>query len=198
MPTPPYYERGIPGVRQIVADTYTRPSSATQYAASDIIGNSATAGSVTGITFANVSRVTGQGAGAKIMGVRCIITPASSNLVITACDFDLLLFRAGTDIPVATGGYPADNGALTITPAAMKELVGVVPFVNTAWRNGLSTLVAGAVGWQVVVPSVNSPLPVDLSDLASPDLIGVMHAKAAWNPGAVANAFDFTLYVDQD
>ena len=44
-----------------------------------------------------------------------VVTPASGNLVITALDFDLLLFRPNTNIPFADAGYPADNTALAVT-----------------------------------------------------------------------------------
>lgn len=207
MSVPAIYQRNLKdfafqSTKRVVADTYTRPSSATQYTAGDIVANSGTAASVVPITFNNVTRTAGSGAGARIVGARCIITPASSNLVITACDIDLLLFRPDTNIPFAAGSYPADNAALTLTAAMYKSLVAVIPFVNGAWRNQLGALTAGTVGCQLAVPSVINPAYADLSDFAVASnitkLYGLLQVKDAWNPGAVAQAIDLTLFVNQD
>lgn len=203
MATPPYYTRAVPAynfgaTKQVVASAYARPADNTAYTAGDIIGNSGTAASVIPITFANAARVTGAGATGRVKGARCVVTPTSGNVVITAFDFDLLLFRPATSIPFAAAGYPADNAALTLTTAMYKELIGVVPFVNGAWRNPLGALTASTVGFQEVTPNVMSPLPFDFSDLTSASIIAVMQAKAAWTPTGVINTFDFTLFVEQD
>lgn len=204
MATPPYYQRPGPGynfgsIKQCVASSYARPADNTAYTSGDIIGNSGTAASVIPITFANATRVTGAGASGRIRGARCVVTPASSNVVITAFDFDLLLFRPSTNIPFAAAGYPADNAALTLTAAMYKELIGIIPFVNGAWRSQLGALTAGTVAHQVALPATITPsLPFDLSDLTSASIIAVMQAKGAWTPTGIVNTFDFTLLVEQD
>lgn len=209
MPLPDYYGTANPtfdfGItKQLVASTYTRPSDATAYTAGDIIGNSLTAGQVTPITFANAARRTPDAAGAvkasgRIVSARCVVAPASSVVIIAAFDFDLLIFRPGTSIPLAAAGYPADNAALVLTAAAQKELICIIPFVATAWRSGAGSVSAGgATGRQKAVPSVVSPSRFDLSGLTSPNLVAVMQAKSAWTPGAVVNTFDFVLAVEND
>lgn len=204
----PYLQRNqtqfaFGSAKRVVAASYTNVGGAA-YTAGDLIGNSGTAGSVIPITFPSVTRTIGVGGSAKVKGAKCVVTPNTSNVVITNFDFDLLLFRPVANIPFATGSYPADNAALTLTAAKYKELVCVIPFVNGAWRNPLGALTASTVACQFAVPSVISPAVLDLSDFATTnalgdDLLGLMQAKAAWDPSAVgAHTFDFTLYLEQD
>lgn len=162
--------------------SFSRPADATAYAAGDIIANSATAGLVVPLTF-TADVPTG-----RITGCSCVVTPASSSLVITALDFDLLLFPAGLALPFADAGYPADNAAMAITAAAMRELVGVFTFSAAAWRNPAGALTAGASGYQAVAPAARAWYP-----LTKQALVGVVQAKGAWTPLAVVNQFDFAL-----
>lgn len=192
------------GVTRRVTATMTRPADATAYAAGDIIANSGTAASVVPITFDGAAR-TAKGSG-RLMGVRAVVAPASGSLVIANLAFDLLIFRPSTNIPFAAAGYPADNAALTVSAAAMRELVGVFKFSASGWRSGAgSKTVAGAAGYQAVgvgdaaaTDVIARPYaPFDLSNLTSTDdLLGLIQAQAAWNPGAVANQFDFVLDVE--
>jgi len=176
--------------------TMTKPSDATAYAAGDIIANSLTAASVVPLTFANALKsLTGSG---RLMGARCVVTPASGNLVITNFAFDLLVFRPGTNIPFAAAGFPADNAAMAVSAAAMRELITVFQFVAGAWRNPAGGVAAGgASGWQAIGnPTGRTSAPFDLASLNANSLVGVLQAQAAWTPGAVAQQFDFVLDVE--
>lgn len=173
-----------------VTATFSRPADATAYASGDIIANSGTAGLVVPITFNLPVRSDG-----RITGCRAVVTPASSTLVVTALDFDLLLFRPTTDIPFVAGGFPADNAALAIPAAAYRELVGIFVFVNGAWRNESGALTAGVTGYQAVNCATRNKYPFSIPS-NTPRLIGVLQAKGAWTPGAVVNRFDFTLDIE--
>lgn len=165
--------------------TFSRPADNTAYASGDIIANSTTAASVVPLTFGM-----GVPRGALISAI-CVVTPASGNLVITALDFDLLLFRPNTGIPFAAGSYPADNAAMNITAAGFRDLVGVFNFSSSAWRNPAGTYTAGATGWQVSVSAIR-PL-IEFHTLDTNNLIGVVQAKGAWTPTGIVNQFDFVL-----
>lgn len=165
--------------------TFTRPASATAYTAGDAIANSGTGSAVTPLEF--LLDVTS----GLVISVDCIVTPASGNLVITNLDFDLLLFRPVTGVPFAAGSFPADNAAMDITATAYMDLVAVFNFNASNWRNPAGTLTAGATGRQVSVPAVESM--VEFDTLAQQKLIGVVQVKAGWDPGNVANRFDFIL-----
>lgn len=194
--------------RQIVASSYVAPAAAA-YASGDIIANSATAGSVTGISF-SVARMAGQtggtiGASGRISAARCVVSGGA--VPVTNFAFDLLLFRGKASIPVAAGGFPADNAAFNVTAAAMKELVATIPFVAAGWRNQAGANAAAGPVWQVASPLGalgGTALPLGaMFDLAELDgissLVGVMQAKAAWDASGVApETFDFTLFVDAD
>lgn len=171
--------------------TFSRPADNTAYQSGDAIANSTTGADVVPLTFTLPNSRQG-----KLLGARCVVTPASSNLVITALDFDLLIFRPATDIPFAAGSFTADNAQMSITAAAMRELVGVFSFVNTAWRNPLGALTAGVTGFQAVAPATRTSYPFNVGELGA-SLIGVVQAKAAWTPTGVVNRFDFELDCEQ-
>lgn len=179
----------------LVASTYSKPAAATQYSLGDIIGNSATAASVTPITFSSAARFA-NGSG-RTRRARCTLTAASGTIVYP--EFDLLVFRPVTSIPFADAGYPADNAVCDITAAAYKQLVAVFTFQDDAWRNQAGgTAAAGAVAWQAVNVGANIA-PFDLDGLADvTSLRAIMQAQNTWNPGNVAYAFDFSLDVEQD
>jgi len=178
-----------------VTATMTRPSDATQYAIGDMIANSQTAASVVPITFTVARAASGSG---RISGVRGVVTAASGTIVLPA--FDLLLFRPEANIPFAAAGYPADNAALAISSAAYIEAVGIFAFSATAWRNNAGgATAAGAVIYQAVpLASARPYAPFNLVTTAGSTLLGILQAQNTWNPGAVAQQFDFALDVDQD
>lgn len=170
--------------------TFSRPADNTAYASGDAIANSGTAASVVPLTFTLPNERQG-----ALRGARCVVTPASGNLVITALDFDLLLFRATGSIPFADGSFIADNAAMSITPAAFRELVGVFTFAAGAWRNPLGALTASTVGFQAVAPTARTRYLFNCGSV-TPALIGVVQAKGAWTPTGIINRFDFMLDCD--
>src|SRR6476620_12777440 len=106
------------GITPRVTATYARPADNTAYSIGDLIGNSGTANLVVPISF-TVARAAG-GSG-RLTGCRAVVSAASGTIVLPA--FDLLLFRPEASIPFAAAGYPADNAALNVSLAAMKEKV---------------------------------------------------------------------------
>lgn len=167
------------------------PADATTFAIGDHIANSMTGASVTPMTF-----TIGRGSG-RISGARVTVTAASGTIVLPA--FDLLIFRPVTSIPFAAGSYPANNAALNVSAAAMDELVAVIPFTASAWRNqaGGATAVGSAV-YQPGVPVTRPYAPFDLTGLATQTLVGIVQAQSAWAPGAVAQTLRFALDTDAD
>jgi hypothetical protein len=171
-----------------VTASFSRPNQNTAYAAGDIIANSITASAVVPLTFRNIPT------SGSLLGCSCVVTPASGNLIITALDFDLLLFRPTTSIPFAAAGYPADNTAMAITATSFRELVAVFRFAAGAWRNPAGALTAGVSGYQDV--NINSSRVLgsyDDSEFSSNTLIGVVQCLAAWTPTGIVNQFDFAL-----
>lgn len=178
-----------------VTATYTRAADATNYSVGDNIGNSVTAANVVPISF-TVARA--NGTSGRIKGARCTVTAASGTIVLPA--FDLLLFRAEANIPFAAGSYPADNGALNVSSAAMIQLLGVFSFSASAWRNQAGgTSAAGSAVWQAV-PLAGSRVDAtfNLASYNTQTILGLMQAQNTWSPGNVAQEFDFALDVSQD
>lgn len=188
-----------------IVQTMVRASNATQYSLGDLIGNSTTGASVVPILF-DMTRapvaIDAKRSG-RISGCRCTVTAASGTIVLPK--FNLYLFRPETNIPFTAGSYPADNAAFNIPAAAMEELVCAFEFLDTDWLNqaGGSTAVGTRI-WQAAplkpTPSGRSRAyaPFNLATLAGNNLIGLMQAQNTWNPGAIANTFDFALDVDLD
>lgn len=175
----------------VLTANFTRPADNTAYSAGDAIANSATLASVVPLTWKLPASTNGQ-----IIGCRAVVTPASGSLVITALDFDLLVFRPATDIPFAAGSFPADNTAMAFTAAAYRDLIATFSFVNSAWRGTSGALTAEALGTQAVAAAfANSCFSVGGLGAANAmtTLIGVVQARAAWTPLGVANRFDFAL-----
>lgn len=178
-----------------LAANFSRPNDNTAYSTGDIIANSLTGASVVPLSFTlpDSHRRTG-----RLTGARCVVTPASSSLVITALDFDLLVFRPQDNVPFAAANYPADNAALAITDVAFRELVGHFVFANGAWRNPAGALTAGVTGWQAVAPATRTVYPFSLNGLSGSSLVGVVQCKGAWTPTGIVNRFDFTLDLEQE
>lgn len=185
---------GVGGITPRVIATMSRPADNTAYAIGDIIANSGTAASVVPISF-TVARVAG-GSG-RVTGARCVVTAASGTIVLPA--FDLLLFRPEASIPFAAAGYPADNAALNVSSAAMKELVGVLPFSATSWRNQAGGVTAAGTQIYQTTALVSRPYaPFNLATTNLTTLLGLLQAQNTWTPTGIVNTFDFSLDVDQD
>ncbi len=190
--------------RIIVLDsTFSRPADVTAYAAGDEISSSASAGSVVRCTF----DLTGFTRG-KILDASVDITPAAGNLVITALNFDLLIFRT-PDAPAAVG----DNVTHPITGAQRRKQVGRFLFDDGGWQNPLGAYAASTSGYQIV--SAGNPVPIATPTLydtyehaatfdftgqtaAQRELTAVLQALAAWTPGAVVNTFGIRLTIDAE
>lgn len=185
----------VGGVTPRITASMSRPADNTAYSAGDLIGNSGTAASVVPITFSGAARISG-GSG-WMTGCRCVVTAASGTIVLPA--FDLMIFRPATNIPFAAAGYPADNAALNVSAAAMKELVAVFSFTATAWRNQAGGVTAaGDHIYQVVSPSGRDREMFNLASVSSADLVGLMQAQNTWTPTGIVNTFDFVLEIDGD
>jgi hypothetical protein len=173
-----------------LTDSFVRPASATQYTAGDEVSSHATAGSVVlpvftldGFNHGHVHRAS------------LTITPASGNLVITAADFDLILFKTD-DIIAAVG----DNAVLSITAANRQLAIARFRFANGAWMNPLGALTASTSGFQEVAPTLTTVQgnSFEFTQGETESITAVVQAIGAWNPTAVANTFGIELEIDVD
>jgi hypothetical protein len=181
-----------------LTSSFVRPASATQYTAGDEISSSATAGSVVRMTF-NLSGFTR----GRIIRAGLSIAPASGNVVITASNMNMLLFKTA-DAPAAVG----DNVTHPITGAQRALAVGNFLFDDGGWVNPLGAFAASTSAWQQVPDTMLVPYATpDLahsdganfdfagSPIGSRTLTAVMQVLAAWNPGNVANTFGAVIDV---
>ena len=167
------------------------PADATTFAIGDHIANSMTGALVTPMLF-SVGRASG-----RISGARATVRAASGTIVLPA--FDLLLFRPATNIPFAAGSFPANNAALNISGDAMDELVAVIPFSASLWRNQAGgATAAGSAVYQPGVPVLRPFAPFNFDGLATQNLVGIVQAQSAWAPGNVAQTLRFALDTDAD
>lgn len=179
--------------------TTTRPADATAYAAGDEISNSATAGSVVRPTF-DLSGFTN----GKITACELDIS-AASNIVTTASDFEVLIFRT-PDAPAAVG----DNVTQPISAATRALAVARFRFDDTGWTGPLGTVAAGTSQVQAVMPTMVQPLATNVLEypvpyfifsftgqtLAQREFTAVIRALAAWTPLAVVNTIGITLDIE--
>lgn len=181
--------------------TITRPADATAYAAGDEVSNSATAGSVVRAKFELGGFTYG-----KIMSADLDITPASGNVVTTAADFELLIFRT-FDVPAAVG----DNVTHPIAAADRAKAVAIFRFDDTGWVGPLGTVAAGTSQHQVVGYHVVQPLATPVLQALYPSgacfsfegnpnksFTAVLRAGAAWTPTGIANTIGITLGIEAE
>jgi len=183
--------------------TIVSPSQAGAYAAGDEVSNSATAGSVVLATFDVSAFKRG-----KILQAQMDLTPASSNAVTTAADFELLIWRT-IDVPAPVG----DNVTNPIAAATRALAVARFRFDDTGWMGPLGTVAAGTSQEQTVMPTVVQPLATNVLDAPVPyrqftldgmkldstrTLTATLRALAAWTPGAVVNTIGITLDIDAE
>lgn len=184
-----------------IRSTIARPADATAYAAGDEISNSATAGSVVRATF-NLAGFTQ----ARFVAAELDLTAASGNVVTTASDFDLLLFKTA-DVPAAVG----DNVTNPVTAAQRAAAVAGFRFDDTGWTGPLGTVAAGTSQFQAVTPTLVQPLAANVAQYPWPPgyifrflddeartLTAVLRALAAWTPTAIVNTFGITLDLEVD
>lgn len=179
--------------------TIARPADNTAYAAGDEISNHATAGSVIRPTF----NLAGFNRG-RILAAAIDLTAASGNVVTTASDIELLIFRTG-DVPAAVG----DNVTHPISAADRAKAVGIFRFDDTGWTGPLGTVAAGTSQFQAVMAHLVQPLATNVAQYPHPpgflfDFTGletktftaVLRALAAWTPTGVVNTFGITLELE--
>lgn len=184
--------------------TLVRPADNTAYAAGDEISASSTPALAARPTFDMSGLEQG-----KILSAMIDLTPASSNAVTTASDFELLIFRT-SEVPAAVG----DNVTNPIAAATRALAVARFRFDDTGWLGPLGTVAAGASQIQQVMPTMVQPLATNVAEYPvyafSYSLLGdaqalsttgrqftaVLRALAAWTPLGVANTFGITLEIE--
>jgi hypothetical protein len=171
---------------------------AVAYTAGDEISNSATAGSVVRATFELAGFQRG-----IIRGAQLDVTAASSNVVTTVFDVELLLFKTA-NVPAAVG----DNVTHPIAAAVRALAPGAFRFDDTGWTGPLGTVAAGTsqiqkVGAQVVMPTASPTLQhgyvghiFEFKGGEEATLTAVLRALAAWTPVNVVNTFGITLDIE--
>jgi len=181
-----------------LTSTFTRAASATQYAVGDALTNTETAANSVPMTF-NIAPESNSG---RVVGGRMVVAAASGTVVLTGLAVDLYLFRPSTDIPFASGSYPADNAAVNLTAAAMRECLGILRFNNSSWLNNVGTnAAAGSFLYQgSAITTLNSRpfAPFNIFNLTPNAIRGVCVMRDTWNPGNVAQQIDVALDVDLD
>lgn len=182
--------------------TVARPADITQYAAGDEVSNHATAGSVVRATFDMRGMERG-----RILAAEIDLTATSGNVVTTASDFELLIFRTA-DAPGAVG----DNVTHPIAAAVRALAVARFRFDDTGWTGPLGTVAAGTSQVQAVTPTLVQPLATNVPEYpvlgfayqfngqalteAGRQFTAVLRAIAAWNPTAIINTFGITLDIE--
>lgn len=182
--------------------TIARPADNTAYQAGDEISNHATAGSVVRATF-NLDGFTR----GRILAAEIDLTAASGNVVTTASDFELLIFRT-PDAPAAVG----DNVTHPIAAATRALAVARFRFDDTGWTGPLGTVAAGTSQVQAVTPTLVQPLASNVPEypvpafvfsfegqtLAQREFTAVLRALAAWTPTGIINTFGITLDIEAE
>ena len=182
--------------------TIARPADNTAYQGGDEISNHATAGSVARATF----DMSGFRQG-RILAAEIDLTAASGNVVTTASDFELMIFKT-EDVPAAVG----DNVTNPITAAQRASAVAIFRFDDTGWTGPLGTVAAGASQHQAVMAHLVQPLATNVPQYPWPpgflfnfdgaklatgySFTAVLRALAAWTPTAVVNTFGITLNIE--
>lgn len=184
-----------------IRSTVARPADATAYAAGDEISNSATAGSVVRPTFdlSGFNNI-------RILSAEIDLTAASGNVVTTALDLDLVVFRT-SEVPAAVG----DNVTNPITAVQRSISVADFRFDDAGWTGPLGTVAAGTSQHQAVsahyvqptsTPVLHYPQPAgygfSMEGQTTKTLTVVLRAGAAWTPTGIINTFGITLNIEAD
>jgi hypothetical protein len=184
--------------RLITLRSTTTNVGAVAYTAGDEVSNSATAGSVVRATF----DLSGFQRGI-VLAAQMDVTPASADVVTTALDLELMLFKTA-NVPAAVG----DNVTNPIAAAVKALNAGVFRFDDTGWTGPLGTVAAGAsqiqkVGAHVVMPTATPTLQVgyvghifEFKGGETATLSAVLRALAAWTPVNVVNTIGITLDIE--
>ncbi len=182
-----------------MTSTFTRPADNTAYQAGDEISNHATAGSVVRSTFDLQGFTRG-----RVLSMAIDVTPGSGNLVITAFNFQAMLFKTA-EVPAAVG----DNVTHPIAGATRRKAVGHFLFDDGGWMNPLGAFAASTSGYQETPATM--PVPLATPTIAAPHVPGhffeftqgetksltlVLQALAAWTPTGIANVFGIALELE--
>lgn len=154
------------GLQAVTADTMTRPADTTAYAAGDLVANSTTAGSVTGLIFQNAVRLNGECARWERLRLR------KSGTSLTNASFRVYLFTALPTLSVGDNG--AFNASSVLAIDDMDKLVGW--FDVTMDRSGA----AGARGSGI--PNSGSAMTFKPSVSTTTTVYGLIEATAAYTP----------------
>jgi len=152
------------GLQAVSATTMTRPADTTAYASGDLVANSTTAGSVTGMVFPNAVRLDLECARFERIRLR------KSSATLTNASFRVYLFTALPTLSVGDNG--AFNASSVLAVDDMDKLIGW--FDVTMDRSGA----AGARG----SGTPNSGPALTCKPTASQTLYGLIEATAAYTP----------------
>lgn len=179
--------------------SFARPADNTAYAAGDEVSNHATAGSVVRATL----NLAGFRSG-RIFAAGIDLTAASGNVVTTAADFELLVYKTG-DVPAAVG----DNVTHPLTAVQRATAIGAFRFDDTGWTGPLGTVAAGTSQEQKVMAHLVQPLASNVLQYPWPmghafefldsdtrTFTLVLRALAAWTPTNVVNTFGITFDIE--
>jgi hypothetical protein len=185
---------------KLLRSTFSRPADNTAYQAGDEISNHATAGSVVRATFDLSGFTRG-----RVLSAALDVEAASGNVVTTASDFELLIFRT-PDAPAAVG----DNVTHPISAETRAKAVARFRFDDAGWTNPLGAVAAGTSQAQAVMPTKVQPLgsPVleyphpgfpftfEGQTLAQRELTAVLRTLGAWTPTGIVNTFGISLSME--
>lgn len=169
----------IGGVVHVATASFTRPANTTQYATGDLVANSATAASVTPLTFE-----AGRGPGNGISIRRARLYKSDDD--ITSASFRLHLFSGDPTASALTAG---DNGAISLN-TAITEYLGSIDVDMTASPDIYNTAGNLAVG----VPLQG----VEINHRPSSNVIyGLLEARGTYTP-ASGETFTVALEIMQN
>jgi hypothetical protein len=192
------------GYPALITGSLTTPGTTATYTAGYYIGNSA----LTPLEFTTASS---KGA---ILGATMAITPASGQFLYAAADFSLVLYKKDASIPLASGSYPADNAQFTPSSLSVARSFALnricqFDFSNSLWRNGAGQLVSSTTSGNVYAALCAIQTQADFAGLCqrvfdlsatsyTTTICGMLFAKSAYAPTAIAQTIDVTLYTYND
>lgn len=181
-----------------VTSSFVRPADNTAYQAGDEVSNHATAASVVRPVFDFRGFTRG-----RLLGAAIDVTPASGNVVITAFDLQLILFKTA-QVPAAVG----DNVTHPIAGTTRRNAISHFRFDDGAWTNPLGAVTASTSAYQEVPATLSLPTGTpalvlspaggifDFGGGEAPTMTAVLQILGAWTPTGIANTFGITLYAE--
>ena len=149
-----------------LSSSFTRPANTTQYAAGDLVANSATSGSVTPLSFASAARVTGDCF--RIERVRLITSSTS----LTTPSFVVHFFESSPTVSVG------DNGVLNASQAGALATTGSATWCG---RASIVLNMAGSDGATGIgVPDAG--VGITMAPQSGTTVYALVEANAAYTP----------------